>query len=236
MAWSTLIFAIVIITGLIIRIPGSWNKFRKQLWFRWKKKPDFKRLNFDMHVVLGFYATIFALIFAITGLVWGFQWFASSYYKVTGGEKSLMYTEANPDYHATRVETDTTIAAIDKIYLLMLREYPEAFSIEVHPHHNDSTLLMAHAQLSEGKYWKTDYRYFNPLNLEEINPGNIYGKVENADFADKLMRMNYDIHTGAILGLPGKILAFLMSLVIASLPVTGFIIWLKKRKKKHRRR
>jgi uncharacterized iron-regulated membrane protein len=45
--------------------------------------------------------------------------------------------------------------------------------------------------------------------------------------------MNYEIHTGAILGLPGKVFAFLMSLFIASLPVTGVILWWKKGKRRH---
>ena len=44
--------------------------------------------------------------------------------------------------------------------------------------------------------------------------------------------MNYDIHVGAILGLPGKIIAFLVALISASLPITGFLIWWNKRKKK----
>jgi len=47
----------------------------------------------------------------------------------------------------------------------------------------------------------------------------------------KLNNMNYDIHVGQILGITGKIIAFLASLVCASLPVTGFIIWWGKRKK-----
>ena len=48
----------------------------------------------------------------------------------------------------------------------------------------------------------------------------------------KLNDLNYDIHVGQILGLTGKIIAFVASLISASLPVTGFIIWLGKRKKK----
>jgi uncharacterized iron-regulated membrane protein len=45
------------------------------------------------------------------------------------------------------------------------------------------------------------------------------------------MKMNYDIHTGAILGLPGKIFAFLCSLLIASLPISGCYIWWGRNKK-----
>ena len=44
--------------------------------------------------------------------------------------------------------------------------------------------------------------------------------------------MNYDIHVGAIGGLAGKIIAFLASLICASLPVTGFYIWWNKKKKR----
>ena len=47
--------------------------------------------------------------------------------------------------------------------------------------------------------------------------------------------MNYDIHTGAIIGLPGKILAFCAGLVVASLPVTGFTIWWGRRNKERKK-
>jgi uncharacterized iron-regulated membrane protein len=37
--------------------------------------------------------------------------------------------------------------------------------------------------------------------------------------------MYYDIHIGKILGLPGQLLVFFASLIVASLPITGFYIW-----------
>ena len=43
--------------------------------------------------------------------------------------------------------------------------------------------------------------------------------------------MNYDIHVGAIGGIPGKIIAFLLCLISGSLPVTGFIIWFDKKRR-----
>ena len=49
---------------------------------------------------------------------------------------------------------------------------------------------------------------------------------------EKLRSLNYAIHSGAILGLPGKILAFFASLICASLPVTGFYIWWGRKYKK----
>jgi uncharacterized iron-regulated membrane protein len=230
-AWSTLVFALLLITGLIIWIPKNWKSFKNRTWFRWDKKTKWPRMNFDLHVVGGLYAAVFGLIFAITGLVWGFQWFAQGYYKLAGGQKSLAYSEVISQSQ----KPDSVVAglpSVDRIWLQMLREYPDAGYIEVHPPRNDSVAMAVHATQADGKYWKTDYRYFDQHTLQEIEVDNIYGKLENTGFADKLFRMNYEIHTGSILGLPGKIFAFLMSLFIASLPVTGVVIWWKKRRKK----
>lgn len=229
-ASSTLIFAIILIAGIVLWIPKNRRMLKNRIWIRWEKGTKWPRINFDLHVVGGLYASVFALIFAITGLVWGFQWFGQGYYMVAGGKKSIVYTEV----HSIKQVADSTAEAslpVDRVWQLMQSQYPDATSIEVHPAHNDSAAIAANANQRDGKYWKTDYRYFDQHTLHEIEVENIYGRFKDAYFADKLFRMNYEIHTGAILGLPGKILVFLMSLLIASLPVTGCIMWWKKRKK-----
>jgi uncharacterized iron-regulated membrane protein len=84
----------------------------------------------------------------------------------------------------------------------------------------------------DGTYWQNDNIYFDQYTLKELPVDHVYGRFKDAAAADKLMRMNYDIHVGAVLGLPGKVLAFFASLLCASLPVTGFYIWWGRRKKK----
>jgi hypothetical protein len=44
--------------------------------------------------------------------------------------------------------------------------------------------------------------------------------------------MNYDIHVGAILSLPGRIAAFLAALIVASFPLPAFISGGEKERKK----
>ena len=230
-ACSTLVFLLVLLTGLIIWIPKNRKALKNRIRFRWKKGTKWPRINFDMHVVGGLYVTIFALIFAITGLVWGFQGFGQGYYKLMGGKKSLAYADVLSQKQAAGSSVRIN-NPLDRVWLLMCREYPTAGSIEVHPVHSGSAAISANATQRDRKYWKTDYRYFDQHTVQEIKASNIYGRLNDAHFADKLYRMNYEIHTGAILGLPGKIFACLMSLFIASFPVTGCIIWWKKRKKK----
>lgn len=46
---------------------------------------------------------------------------------------------------------------------------------------------------------------------------------------DIFMHLQFPLHSGRILGLPGRILISIMGLVVAMLSVTGVYIWLKKR-------
>ena len=228
-ACATLIFLFMLISGFILWYPKNKKAAEQRFRFKWKKGLKWKRKNYDLHNITGFYVMSIALIFAITGLVWGFPWFAYGYYTLIGGEKSLVYEDP---ISQKSIRLETIKNPLDKTFVYMQKEYPNAKSIEVHPPESDTASIAANANLDEGTYWKTDYRYFDQYTLEEKEVKNIYGKLKNASVSDKVMRMNYDIHTGAVLGLTGKIFAFLISLLIASLPITGFLIWYGRRNKK----
>ena len=131
-----------------------------------------------------------------------------------------------------RSEAVYAAPAIDVVWQKMIAGHPGAEVIEVHIPTSDTSAIAANANPDAGTYWKTDYVYYDQYTLEELPAKSIYGRLSEADGADKLMRMNYDVHTGAILGIGGKLLMFFASLIAGSLPVTGFIIWRGRKKKK----
>ncbi|MFV8442769.1 PepSY-associated TM helix domain-containing protein [Flavobacterium sp. LB2P44] len=227
-ASATLVFLIMLITGFILWYPKNKNAVKQRFWFKWKKAPKWKRKNYDLHTITGFYVLVFAIIFAITGLVWGFQWFSYSYYTVLGGEKLLVYEDP-----ISTKKTKYVKKPLDQIWALMKKEYPNAKSIEVHPPENAFSSIAANANPDEGTYGKIDYRYFDQYTIQEQKVDHIYGRYKEAKIADQLILLNYDIHTGGIFGLAGKIFAFLISLLIASLPITGFYIWWGKTRKQN---
>lgn len=228
-ASATLIFVIMMITGLILWWPK--NKAASKQRFSVKLNARWRRVNYDLHNVLGFYITWVVIFIALTGLVWGFQWFAKSvYWTTSGGKELVVYEESFSD--KTKMNTTAAKPAIDKVWKMMKAEYKTAETIEIHYPENDSVTIAAVANPDASTYWKSDYRYFDQYTLKEVSVNHLYGRYPNASVADKIMRMNYDVHTGGILGLPGKIMAFCASLIAASLPVTGFIIWRGRRKKK----
>jgi uncharacterized iron-regulated membrane protein len=225
-ASATLIFFVMLISGIILWWPKNKSARKQRFSFKWKNV-RWRRKNYDMHNVLGFYVSLFGIIFVVTGLVWGFQWFMRSYhYVASGGEEYKEYV--NPQsVPGSGAETN----ALDKAWYIMMAEYPDAGAIEVHPPEDAKSPIAANANSDPETYWKVDYRYFDQYSMKELSVDHMWGRAENNSASDKLMRMNYDIHVGAIAGLPGKILAFFASLIIASLPVTGFMIWYGRRKK-----
>jgi len=179
---------------------------------------------------MGFYMSWVAVFIAISGLVMGFQWFAKMMYWTTSGGKQLpAYYE--PVSLAAKKES-TAIAPVDAVWKNMTAMYPSAETIEVHYPESDSSAIGAGANPDAGTYWKTDFRYFDQYSLKEINVDHLYGRFSRASVADKIARMNYDVHVGAIGGLPTKILAFFASMIAASLPITGFLVWRGRRRKK----
>lgn len=74
----------------------------------------------------------------------------------------------------------------------------------------------------------TDIAYFDSKN------GMLIKKIPFGElgYGARIRRMILPVHSGSLLGWPGKTLALLVSMFTASLPVTGFLIWWGKRKKK----
>lgn len=226
-ASATLIFVVMLITGLVLWWPKNKSATKQRFSIKWNAR--WRRVNYDLHNVLGFYMTWVAIFIAVTGLVWGFQWFSISLYWVTsGGEKMREFYLPLSD---TTLVAQNDEEAIDVLWTRMSAQYPAAEMIEVHVPEADTSSIEVAINPDEGTYWKTDYLYFDQYSLEEIPVDHPYGRFANTSVADKIMRMNYDVHVGAIGGLAGKIIAFVASLICATLPVTGVYIWWGRRVK-----
>lgn len=228
---ATMMFVFLLISGLILWWPKS-KAARKQR-FTVKLKSKWRRLNYDLHNVLGFYITFIAIFIGLTGMIMGFQWFAKSVYWASSGGKSMNLFEETYSDTTYSAKRQLNAAAADQLWAKYLKEDP-AFkgSIDVHIPEDTKGAIEIAKNPNPNTYWKADYRYFDQHTLKEIEVKHVFGRFKNTSTADKIIRMNYDIHIGAIAGLPGKILAFIASLIAASLPITGLIIWIGRKKKK----
>lgn len=226
----TLIFVFMLISGIILWWPKNKAALKHRFWFNWKSATKWRRKNYDLHSILGFYASLLALIVAITGLFYAFFFVQAAMYVVFSGGSTTY-----PDFSDIKTEAPVearTDQTIDKIGQKVEQLYPNAYVYTLdlgHPHGEDEEHQSYSVYVQQ-----LDYSYhINHQLIFDENSGELLHTHGHDDknFGEKVVSANYDIHVGEILGLPGKVLAFCLSLICASLPVSGFMVWWGRKKR-----
>ncbi|TDX01586.1 PepSY-associated TM helix domain-containing protein [Dinghuibacter silviterrae] len=246
--WSTIVFVVLLLTGLVLWWPKRWTRAARRQSFSIKWGARFKRLNYDLHNVLGFYVLLLALVMALTGLVFAFGWMsrwvgAIGREHVVAAPRAQAVAAAGTPVHAAQ----TTAAIVDPGATMTLNSnaapdpldaafaraktlLPDARRIGLTPPGDRDSTIAINGYRGCRTYYDRDDLLFDRRTGRLLKRINFIERT----VGDKLLNMNYDIHVGAIGGLVGKLLAFIISLVCASLPVTGFLVWWGKKRKRPR--
>lgn len=225
--YSVIIFVLLLLSGIMLWWPKKWNKKNRENSFSIKWKAKFKRLNYDLHNVFGFYTFLLLLVISLTGLVFSFKWFDNTVQFVARGGKTLP--------KETPMLSDTTLLfnknTIDEIFAQAQSKSPGTAKYLISLPAKPNGTINVSAYQSDKKYYQRNqgtYDQFDGKLLQE----NTFTELNNGA---KIKALNYDLHTGSALGYFGKALALFASLTASSLPITGFLIWQGKRKKKPKR-
>jgi len=217
--WSVVIFLVMLVTGLVLWFPSRRRLVKQSLSIKWGA--SFKRVNFDLHQVLGFYASIFLIVIALSGTYFAFSGVKKTVAFVTGTKlrEGVKSTEAAPSLASTSAER------YEAIYQRMSAYFVGAESATFAVRKSGELRLRV-------IYPYTWSRKQNTFFFDEPTGKLLRSKLyEDNTTADWYEATNYDLHTGRLFGYTSKILWSLASLIGASLPITGFIIWWKKRRK-----
>lgn len=225
----TVVFIFMLITGIILWWPKNKKARKGRFWFSWENLKTWKRKNYDLHNVLGFYASFFALIISITGIYFAYPYVKNTFNLVLSGsleqpkEKdikspdSLMVKNASV-YDLTAQQTRKLYPTSSSFRIPLNGKNKKGKELKNIP----VTVYGKEGQFSERNALAFD-KYSGKLLAEKPHQ-----KLSNAE---KYANANYDIHTGSYFGLFGKILWFITGLICTSLPVTGFLVWWGKQKK-----
>ncbi|WP_266363736.1 PepSY-associated TM helix domain-containing protein [Tellurirhabdus rosea] len=217
---SVLMYLFLLLSGLVLWWPRYKKAFKQKFSIKWNAR--WRRVNYDLHSVGGFYALIFLLVISMTGLVWAWQWWENSIFYLLDGkprDRSKVFSTYQPG--AASIPVDRAFAQIH-------RQFPGGEQSYVYfPTDSVSTIRV------QVRYDKSAiYRKYNMLTFDQYTGAVLHEKRYDRFTKGELFRhTNYDLHTGQVLGLPGKILAFFASLFSASLPVSGFLVWWGRRQK-----
>jgi len=228
--FSTLFVIVMLLTGVVLWWPKNKAALRQRFTIKWKAR--WRRVNYDIHNVGGFYLHVIIFVLAVTGLVWTFDWWRDGIYRVLGNDPKEIFAKHDPPAYAVdhlqlpaqRALNDATRrrknwTGMHFSFPKLNGDTPGEFSVFVRYDDNnvwaESDSYSYHAQTGELHYLKTH---------------------EQKLLGEKWRNSNYAIHVGSIYGLPTKILACLAALFLASMPVTGFLIWKGRKQKSEKKK
>ena len=246
---STLIFVVALISGIVIWWPRARKNLRRSLALRFSD--GWRGVWKSLHVAGGMYAVVFVLAMALTGLTWSFDWYRSAFYAVCGVEHTPRNFGQASGANKEAVRGESTeegrrhgrgeggegrrgrgegrggrrhseFGCWQQVYDELRAQNPGAPQITVGPETASVTLGSA------GNVRASDRYGFNRRS-GELTPAGLY---VDANEADHLRGWIYSIHTGALGGLFTRILWLLAALLGATLPLTGYYIWIKHLTKK----
>lgn len=251
---STLMFVFVLISGVVVWWPRTRKALKNSLKIVANK--GWRRFWYDLHVAGGMYALVFLLAMSLTGLTWSFQWYRTGFYKTFGVEVQPSMGHGNAAANTTakggkREESPegrsrrpgnrsekpegrgehsesregrkrSPYTNWQQVYEQLAEANPDYKLISV----SDGSASVALPRF--GNQRGTDRYKFNPRN-GEITETTLYKDLDNSG---KIRGWIYSVHVGSWGGMLTRILTFIAALVGASLPLTGYYLWIRRLKKR----
>ena len=229
---STLMFVFVLISGVFVWWPRTRKALKNSLKIVANK--GWRRFWYDLHVAGGMYTLVFLLAMALTGLTWSFSWYRTGFYKVFGvetmqgggGHGAQAQTAAHGGDRAQgRSGGENRERKPFSPFANWQKVYEELK--ELSPDYKQITVSRGSATVSFnrlGNRRAADRYTFNPRN-GEITGTTLY---KDADTSGKIRGWIYSVHVGSWGGWATRILSFLAALIGASLPLTGYYLWIRR--------
>ncbi|MFT4030840.1 MAG: PepSY-associated TM helix domain-containing protein [Siphonobacter sp.] len=222
---GTIIFLIELITGLVLWWPVKWTKATRDASFKVKWKASFKRLNYDLHNVVGFFGLSIAIILTLTGLIIAFEPLASLTLTTFGGNSNHKAVQKNFPGFKSNQPSSPLGDALNKAFA----KYPDKSQAQLYTFTIDSagfyTLVVAN-RIGLKSADSPEYFFVDRVTGQEVS------QPQEAQWHEQIENGYWSLHMGTWLGPIGKFLTFVGGIICTSLPITGFLIWWNRRKKK----
>jgi uncharacterized iron-regulated membrane protein len=234
--WSTLLLVVILISGTLVVIPKSRKGMKRILTVSVTK--GWKRFWYDLHLSAGTYALLILLLLSLTALTWSFRWYSNGVYKLFGVEQSVGRPSpngANNQQQGGRGQREGGRGGRPGSNRPVDFTHWQAVFDEVaaeNPNYQTISIRNGTATVTRQKIWgnvRASDQYTFDEKTGEITGYQPYGEQAKAM---KIRGWLYTLHVGAWGGLFSKIITCLASLVGASLPLTGYYIWIMKQRKR----
>ena len=243
----TLVLVFILITGILMWLTNRNKPLKASLAIHVTK--GWGRFWHDLHVAGGIYTTIFLLAMALTGLTWSFSWYRTGFYACFGvessekggahgeggnshGEGKGSHGEGRYNHGDGRNNHEGKRGEGRGFHRRSPYRHWENVLNEValkNPGYQQITLKPEVAEVvPEGRLsMRAADKYSYDRRSGEITDVQLY----SAGKKDTKVRSGvYMVHTGSWGGIITRILNFLAAFIGATLPLTGYWLWFRRKR------
>jgi sulfite reductase (NADPH) flavoprotein alpha-component len=226
---STLMLIFFVLSGIYLRFPKK-HSIKQWLFI----KPKLKGRNFiwDLHAVVGTWVIVFYLLFACTGLYWSYDWWRAGMFKVMGVEQPQRNQQNNErgkdkqpklakaQVNSILTQTWTGVnAQIGREYSSLTLNIPKNADAKVELSFVDA--IPQHERARNQAIYNYQDNKFEKFEL-----------YEDKKLNEKIMSSMLPVHRGSFFGSTYQFIAMLASLAMPLFFITGWMLYLKRRKQK----
>ncbi len=214
---SNMVFLFLAISGVYIWMPRKldWKLVKPVIWFRRGLRG--KARNFNWHNVIGFWSSLFLIIFTLTATVISFQWASNLIFTLTGNEPPPQ--SAAPNSPSAEGESAYVYPTnLDPLWIAASGPAPAWKTISLRlPIEKNAAVFT----IDEGIYWNIFGRSTLTLDASTaaVTKWDRYGERNSAQQLRSWFRFT---HTGETGGIVGQFIGFIACVGGAFLVWTGF--------------
>ncbi|MGQ0890565.1 PepSY domain-containing protein [Acinetobacter baumannii] len=221
-----------VLSGLYLRWP---KKHSARQWLAVKPKLKGRNFIWDLHAVVGTWVIVFYLLFACTGLYWSYDWWRSGMFKVLGVEQPKMqghgqYGRNKDQFPKIQLDNAQLITALNQTWSGFNNQIGRDYStLTVNlPKKDDGKIELSFVDATPQHERARNQAVYNykTANIEKME---LY---EDKKLNQKIMSSMLPVHRGSFFGPVYQFVAMLASLAMPLFFVTGWMLYLKRRKQK----
>lgn len=228
---STLMLIFFVLSGLYLRFP---KKHTFKQWFFIKPKLKGRNFIWDLHAVVGTWVVIFYLLFACTGLYWSYDWWRAGMFKVMGVEQPQRNQQHNEPRNRKHKEEGLSTQQVNTILTKTWtgvnaqigREY-STLTLNI-PKRDDAKVEVSFVDIIPQHERARNQAVYNYQD-KQFEKFELY---EDKKLNEKIMSSMLPVHRGSFFGSTYQFIAMLASLTMPLFFVTGWMLYLKRRKQK----
>ncbi len=220
---ANLLFLFLAISGIYIWMPRQlrWSAIKPVMWFQGGLRG--KPRNFNWHNTIGFWTSLFLIVFTLTATVISYQWATNLLYTMTGNEVPVQ--QQQPAANASTVEKAYELPSdVNLAWSAAETQAPGWRSISLRlPIEKDAAVFT----IDEGIYWNMFGRSTLTVDVGSgtVSKWEPYGEQNSARQIRSWFRFT---HTGETGGIIGQIIGLIACVGGAFLVWTGFSLALRR--------